>query len=169
MKTTTKISTNSNKGFTLIELMIVVAIIGILAAIALPAYSDYLVRARASELMLAASPGRTAVSEFAASQGRLPADIQEAGGVVPGTSQYVSSLFYTLSGSEALIIARGDSSTLGIDSSLELSIVLVGAFNAGNNTVRWACGTILNTGETFQYLPPNCRQSLAAARLEANG
>ena len=168
MKTTTKISTNSNKGFTLIELMIVVAIIGILAAIALPAYSDYLVRARASELMLAASPGRTAVSEFAASQGRLPADIQEAG-LVLGTSQYVSSLFYTLSGSEALIIARGDSSTLGIDSSLELSIVLVGAFNAGNNTVRWACGTILNTGETFQYLPPNCRQSLAAARLEANG
>jgi len=159
---------NAERGFTLIELMIVVAIIGVLAAVALPAYSDYITRARASELMLAASPGRTAVAEFAASNGRLPANIQEAGMVLQ-TSQYVSSMFYTLSGSEALLIARGDSSTLGIDPNLELSIVLVGSLNAVNNTVNWACGTLLNTGETFRFLPANCRQSLAEARIEANG
>lgn len=62
------------KGFTLIELMIVVAIIGILAAVALPAYNDYTTRARVSEVILAASACRTAMSEFVASNnGALPA------------------------------------------------------------------------------------------------
>ena len=71
----------AQQGFTLIELMIVVAIIGILAAVALPAYRDYSVRAKTSELILAASAGKTAVAEFVNTNGTMPT---QAGPAVSG-------------------------------------------------------------------------------------
>ena len=67
------------QGFTLIELMIVVAIVGILAAIALPAYQDYTVRARVSEALAAAGACKTQVAEFMAARGALPATLAESG------------------------------------------------------------------------------------------
>ena len=82
------------QGFTLIELMIVVAIIAILAAIALPAYRDYTVRAKVSEAVLAASACRTSVSEYFASTNALPTTLAEAGcnEATSGISQYVNNL-----------------------------------------------------------------------------
>jgi len=80
------------KGFTLIELMIVVAIIGILAAVALPAYQDYTVRAKVSEIILAASAQRTNVSEFFQTNGRMPASASI--GNVTQTSKYVDTIDY---------------------------------------------------------------------------
>ena len=70
---------NVQKGFTLIELMIVVAIIGILAAIAIPAYSDYTKRAKVTELVTAGSACKASVSEYFQAQGAFPADIDAAG------------------------------------------------------------------------------------------
>ncbi|NEX16515.1 MAG: pilus assembly protein [Halochromatium sp.] len=78
------------QGFTLIELMIVVAIIGILAAIALPAYQDYTIRAKVSECAGLASACKTAVNEFANSMGHLPTNAASAGCATMAT-QYCSA------------------------------------------------------------------------------
>jgi len=86
------------KGFTLIELMIVVAIIGILAAIAIPAYQDYTIRAQASEGLAMASAGKASISEYYADKGAFPADatalgwVDAANAVLLPSGKYVESI-----------------------------------------------------------------------------
>lgn len=120
------------KGFTLIELMIVVAIIGILAAVALPAYNDYTVRARVSEIILAASACRTSVSEAVAATGALPA----ANVCGANASQFVASV---TSGADGVITATATASGLLGDAAGD-TIVLTPAAPAGGQVPSWTCG-----------------------------
>jgi type IV pilus assembly protein PilA len=132
------------QGFTLIELMIVVAIIGILAAIALPAYRDYTVRAKVTEVILAASSAKTAVAEAAQAQGvtAMPTTVA----VDSQASTFVSSVAYT----NGIITA----SASGIEPAIAGStITLSGTFLSANGQVNWLCGgTIL-----AKYRPSSCQ------------
>jgi type IV pilus assembly protein PilA len=140
---------NVQKGFTLIELMIVVAIIGILAAIAIPAYSDYTERAKVSELVTLASACKASVSEYYQAQGVFPADNNAAGCGTTSTAKITS---LTVTG------VANTSGTITVVSALSKATgnyTLVGTPTA-NDSVQWACNTAATT-IVDKYLPANCR------------
>jgi type IV pilus assembly protein PilA len=144
--------THNQKGFTLIELMIVVAIIGILAAIALPAYQDYTKRAKTSEVVLAASSARTCVTELVQSNAGVVTATQLAFCDAPAnSSQYVASVAVTGTG-PIVITATGK----GINSGgTEPSVVLTGTINTTTNNIdTWVC-----TGTPANLMPGSCRGS----------
>jgi type IV pilus assembly protein PilA len=140
------------KGFTLIELMIVVAIIGILAAIAIPAYQDYTIRAQVSEAMSLASGVRTAVSEQFQTTGVWPTDNTAAGVSDPGdiSGNYVVSVTVARDGSNGSITAEFGNSANPLIAGEDF--VLTGTDQGGS--VSWDC---LGSSIQTKYLPASCR------------
>ena len=138
-------------GFTLIELMIVVAIIGILAAVAIPAYQDYTTRAKVSECVAALAACKTSVAEYYASQAALPTST-DAAGCSTNTSQYCSAI--TVGNGGAITLNIQD--TAGVPSACALTLTPTETAAAAGGTsggLSWA-GT---TGCDKKYVPANFR------------
>jgi type IV pilus assembly protein PilA len=134
------------KGFTLIELMIVFAILGILLAIAIPAYNDYTIRSKVSEGLIVATGAKSAVSETRQSTSLWPTNNQVAGIVTNISSTYVASVTIGAGGKVAVEFRNIDAL---VDTK---TLVMTPTFNG--NSVQWNCndGTIDD-----RYVPARCR------------
>lgn len=153
------------KGFTLIELMIVVAIIGILAAVALPAYQDYTTRAKISEVNLQVSACKNAVSEFLQANNAFPADADAAGCNSTVTTKYMAAGLAV--DSTNATITSGAIQNTGSDADGTVLILqptsdaarTTALATAGTPIQGWSCGTDA-VGDVLKYFPASCRQAV---------
>jgi type IV pilus assembly protein PilA len=145
------------QGFTLIELMIVVAIIGILAAIAIPAYQDYTIRAQATEGLSLADGAKTALAEYYTNKGTFPADNAAAGLAAPGsiTGNYVADVGTGTDGAGVALpgvidVTYGNQANAAnlTGKHLQLSAIVAGG------SVQWTCKS---NDLKQKYLPSSCK------------
>ncbi|TCV94949.1 type IV pilus assembly protein PilA [Luteibacter rhizovicinus] len=151
---------NIQKGFTLIELMIVVAIIAILAAIAIPQYQNYIIRTQVSEGMNLADGAKTAVAEFYNNKGKYPANNGSAG--LPATAASISGKYVQgVTNTSGVIVA-----TFGNESNSKLNgkIIALSPYDLGGS-ISWNCkaastGAAAAKGTYVDeaYLPTSCRK-----------
>ncbi len=146
------------QGFTLIELMIVVAIIGILAAIAIPAYQNYTIRAQVSEGLSLADGAKTAIAEYYTNHGYFPASNAAAGlpTDVSIAGNYVSKVDVTSNANGGLIsITFSDSGSQKANVAINNAVLELSAISAANaGSIQWTCKA--GTNMLAKYLPSSC-------------
>ena len=160
-------SAQLQKGLTLIELMVVIAVIGILGALALPAYQDYTVRAKASEMLLAANGCKTAVTETISS-----ASGADVSAILPKacdsqTSKYVSSV--SVDGNGVITVTGNHEALRGSTSASANAIALTplqsgdtainGSSDGGKAISGWRCAPATSNPLPAKYLPASCKAS----------
>jgi type IV pilus assembly protein PilA len=144
---------NKQAGFTLIELMIVVAIIGILAAIAIPAYQDYTIRAQVSEGLTLAGGAKVAVTEYWQDRGEAPDTNATAG--LADANQIVGKYVESVDVTDGIITITFDSDTLDAHTTLNgNSLVLTPDTSTNPGSVAWDCA---GDGIAAKHLPAACR------------
>ena len=156
------------QGFTLIELMIVVAIIGILAAVALPAYQDYTVKAKMSEITLAASACRTTVTEKYQTANTGPGQGNWGCESASPTTQYVAAVHTSENGAVRVTVQGFTGDAAGINGDFvylepldSADAPLTAAGDMGTTVNRWRCGG--STSEIRKFLPGSCSHDFSTA------
>ena len=151
---------NVQQGFTLIELMIVIAIVAILVALAVPAYQDYTIRAKVGECINAAAVPKLSISEYYETVGVFPVDIDEAGMTGQGQSQYCEDYAtYNDNTTDADFTIEILEGTPGVgcgNCTANLEPVMTGTPNTSGG-VDWKCSRGNTDASDLKYLPSTCR------------
>jgi type IV pilus assembly protein PilA len=153
------------QGLTLIELMIVIAVIGILGALALPAYQDYTIRAKVSEMLLAANGCKTAVTESVSASSDTNMSSQLPKACENQTSKYVSGIAVDGNG---VITVTGNHEALRGNTSASANAITLTPLQTGDTAINgntdggktisgWRCGPASSNGLPVKYLPASCK------------